>query len=403
MAQTTPLPTGIRLTSLDAEYRENPAGIYDRLRSEDPVHFDEQFQRYFVTRAADIQEVLKDRSMGRDPDKARPDSYVKFFIDEASFEKSMLFLDDPDHARLRSLVTQAFGFRAISELRPHIAEVANRLLDQLEGQDEFDVISEFSSPLPIIIIAEMLGVDPADKDDFIRWSQATDVAFSPMRTEDQNRQLITARDSMSEYFYAAIAERRREPRDDLLSALIEAADGQHRLSDQEIVVSARLLLVAGNVTTTDLIGNAVRLLLEDDEQRRRLEAEPELIDNAVEEVLRLDPPVTAVARITSQPVTVADTAVPAGENLFLATHSAALDPDLNPNPGRFDIARDKPKHIAFGGGAHFCLGAQLARAEAQIAIPLLLARFPGLRLVEAPERKIAPGFNGYKSLKVAVR
>lgn len=396
----SPLPAGIKLTSLDETYRNDAERIHARLRAECPVHHDTELGRYFLTSGKDIEAVLKNRNLLHDPDRANPGTITKLQTGRQGFVKSMLFLDDPDHARLRSLVTKAFSQRSINEIALHIEQVANELLDAVEGKDQFDVIGEYSSPLPIIIIAEILGVDPADRANFIAWSKTSDNAFNPLLTEEQEMERVRAQAELKAYFTAKIAERRRKPVDDLITAMIEAADGEHRLTDEEIVITSNLLLVAGNVTTTDLIGNAVKLLLDHPDQRAALLADRELTANMVEEVLRFDPPVTASTRIAPEDMELGGVPIPKGEVMFTALQSVGRDPELNPDPGRFDIAREKPVHQAFGGGVHFCLGAQLARMEARIAIPLLFERFPNLTLAEEPERKIAPSFNGYGKLLV---
>lgn len=395
-----PLPVGIQLTSLDPAYRENAESVHARLRAECPVHHDSELGRYFLTDGHDIEAVLRDRKLYRDPDKANPGTIVALQAQREGFIKSMLFLDDPDHGRLRSLVTQAFSQRSINDIAEHIGQVAHDLLDQVEHKSEFDVIADYASPLPIIIIAEILGVDPADREAFIGWSRAADNAFNPLITPDQMQEGLRSQAELYAYFEDRIAERRVEPSDDLISAMIAAADGEHRLTDREIVTTCHLLLVAGNVTTTDLIGNAVRLLVDHPDQRDALLADPGLAANMVEEVLRYDPPVTASTRTAPEDMEVGGVEVPKGEVLFTALQSVGRDPSLNDDPAEFDIARSKPIHHAFGGGVHFCLGAQLARAEARIAILALFERFPDLSLVEEPARKIAPGFNGYVKLQV---
>ena len=397
---TDTLPTGIQLTSLDPAYRNDAESVHARLRAECPVHHDTQFGRYFLTSGKDIEAVLRDRKLFRDPDKANPGTIVTLQTQREGFIKSMLFLDDPDHGRLRSLVTKAFSQRSINDIAGHIGQVANDLLDAVEDRAIFDVISDYASPLPIIIIAEILGVDPADRAKFIEWSGAADNAFNPLITPEQEAERLRSQNELHAYFERRISEHRDSPSDDLISAMIAAADGEHRLTDEEIVTTCHLLLVAGNVTTTDLIGNAVRLLIDHPDQRAALLADPDLAANMVEEVLRFDPPVTASTRTAPEDMEVGGVPVPKGEVMFTALQSVGRDPALNEDAGRFDIARSKPIHHAFGGGVHFCLGAQLARAEARIAIPLLFQRFPDLALVEAPERKIAPGFNGYGKLLV---
>ena len=395
------LPTGMQLTAFDPVFRSSPQEYLKQLREDCPIHFDEQLQRTVVTKAKDIQALLRDPRLSRDPDYVDPDNFLGRILRQSdTFEKSILFLDDPDHRRIRSLVSTAFDYRSINQIRPHILEVANKLLDKVADTEQFDVIEDYASPLPIIIIAEMLGVDPADKEDFFRWSRAADLGFSPSLTEDQKKTLEDANDQLTAYFETAIVERRKHPANDLLSAMIAAADGEQRLSDHEIVINSKLLLLAGNLTTTDLIGNAVKLLLDNPEQRELVRQEPALVKQLVEEVLRFDPPVTSATRIAPTDMEYEGHQLSAGSGIFLFLGSAGHDPDLNENPERFDVTRKKSQHFAFGGGAHFCLGAQLARAEAQVAIPLLFERFPKLELVSEPERKIAPAFSGFHNIQV---
>jgi hypothetical protein len=313
----------------------------------------------------------------------------------------MLVLDDPEHARLRRLVTHAFNARAIDAVRPRVAEIADELLDAVAERAEFDLIEDFASPLPIIVIAAMLGVDAADRADFRRWSKGLANVFSPVRTPELQAQLQANADELSAYFERAIAQRRACPRDDLISAMIAAADGDDRLTGQEIITMCNLLLLAGNLTTTDLIGNCVLALLRHPEQRAKVLADPARMADAIEETLRLDPPVVQSLRIPLQPVTIGGCPVRAGEAVTTFLMAAGQDPALHADPLRFDIDRADKTHFAFGGGVHFCLGAPLARAEATIAITRLFARFPALALADAPvERNISAAFNGLQALMV---
>lgn len=399
----TTLPTGLELTVFDETFRNRPHERFDVLRAADPVHHDTQLGRVLLTRAADVAATLKDRSLSVDQRKAAPDTIVQKLatMQDREAPRSMLVLDDPDHARLRRLVTHAFTARAIEAVKPRVAEVADELLDAVAGRERFDIIEDFSSPLPIIVIAEMLGVGAADRPDFQRWSKGLANVFSPIRTPELLARLQENSDALTAYFERAIAERRAAPRDDLISALIAAADGEDRLTTQEIVTMCNLLLLAGNLTTTDLIGNCVLALLRHPEQLAKVLVQPVRMADAIEETLRLDPPVVQSLRIPLEPRQIGGCPVRAGEAVTTFLMAAGQDPALHENPLTFDIDRADKTHFAFGGGVHFCLGAPLARAEAEIALTRLFARFPKLALTGDPiERNISAAFNGVQQLWV---
>ncbi len=398
---TETVPTGLQLTVFDAVFRNSPQQYFDVLRALDPVHQDRLLGRVALTRAADVAAVLKDRSLSVDARNANPDSIVQKFMTEQDRDapRSMLVLDDPAHGRLRRLVSHAFNGRAIEAMKPEVTRIADILLDAVADKQCFDLIEDFASPLPIIVIAEMLGVDPADRGEFRRWSKGLANVFSPLRTPELLAGLKANSDELSAYFARVIAERRASPRADLISAMLAAEDAGDRLSGEEIVTMCILLLLAGNLTTTDLIGNTVLALLSHPEQRAKLLARPELIADAVEETLRRDPPVMQSLRIPTQDREIGGVAVAAGSAVTTFLMAAGTDPALHDDPLAYDIERADKTHFAFGGGVHFCLGAPLARAEAQIAVARLLARFPQLSLTGAPiERNMSAAFNGIKEL-----
>jgi cytochrome P450 len=397
------LPTGLEMTVFDEVFRNRPHERFAALRAADPVHEDKVLGRVLLTRAADVAAVLKDRSLSVDQRNAAPDTIVQrlMTLQDQEAPRSMLVLDDPEHGRLRRLVTHAFNARAIEAMRPRVLAVADELLDALAGQDRFDLIEAFASPLPIIVIAAMLGVDAADVGDFRRWSKGLANVFSPVRTPEFLAALKENADELSAYFERAIAERRAAPRDDLISALIGVEEDGDRLTSQEIVTMCNLLLLAGNLTTTDLIGNCVLALLRHPDQLAKVKANPSRMADAIEETLRLDPPVVQSLRIPLEPREIGGCPVRAGEAVTTFLMAAGQDPALHPDPLRFDIDRADKTHFAFGGGVHFCLGAPLARAEAEIALTRLFARFPDLALTGDPiERNISAAFNGVQQLWV---
>ncbi|HEX5938945.1 MAG TPA: cytochrome P450, partial [Dehalococcoidia bacterium] len=299
------------------------------------------------------------------------------------------------------LVNKAFTPRALEKVTPRIHEIVGELLDAVAEKESFDLIGEFSSPLPIIVIAEMLGVDPADREDFKRWSDASILGFNPFISDEDKARMEANDAEFSEYLERTIAERRESPREDMFSALVLAEDSGDQLTDNEIASMVALLLVAGNVTTTDLIGNGMLALLQHSDQLAMLRADPNLISNAVEEMLRYDTPVMNTGRIPMETKSVGGCPVGAGQSVMPSLAAANRDPAIYPEPDRFDISREDTHHHSFGGGVHYCLGAPLARLEAQIGIGKLVERFPNLRLAdEALEWKTIPAFRGLARLTV---
>jgi cytochrome P450 len=397
------VPTGLEVTIFDEVFRNRPHERFDVLRARDPVHDDKVLGRVLLTRAADVAAVLKDRTLSVDQSNAAPDTIVQRLatLQDREAPRSMLVLDDPEHGRLRRLVTHAFTARAIEAVKPRVAEVADALLDAIADAARFDLIEDFASPLPIIVIAEMLGVGAADRPDFRRWSKGLANVFSPIRTPELLAGLKANADELSAYFERAVADRRANPQGDLISAMVAVNDNGDRLTTQEIVTMCNLLLLAGNLTTTDLIGNCVHALLRHPDQLAKVKADPARIADAIEETLRLDPPVVQSLRIPLEPRDIGGCPVRAGEALTTYLMAAGQDPALHAEPLRFDIDRADKTHFAFGGGVHFCLGAPLARAEAGIALARLFARFPDLALTGDPiERNISAAFNGIQQLWV---
>lgn len=399
------VPTGSALTAIDPTFRENPHEYLDLLRKMEPVHQDRQFDRVMLTRAEDVSAILNDRTVGSDPRKSRPGSFsrVQLGVDE-NFQPTMLHMDDPDHKRLRDLVSKAFNQRSVDAMRARIGEIAERLLDEVVDGSPFDVMVAYARPLPTIVIAEMLGVDERDQHDFRRWSDAQGYFFSPTRTAEQKANLEQSTAALNGYFAETIKERRKSRGTDLISTLIETEEQGENLSTVEIISVCRLLLLAGNITTTDLIGNAVLALLRHPEELAKLRRQPELIRDVIEEVLRYDAPVSTASRVMPTAREIGGCPVAAGQTITASLLAANYDPSLHADPAKFDIERANKRHYAFGGGAHFCLGAPLARAEAQIAISSFFERFPKVRLMESftPVHRSFPSFNGLESLWVEV-
>lgn len=404
MSQEGPdLPQGIELTPLDERFRADPYPVLAELRARAPVHADTALKRFIYTRHDDVYEILRDREFWTDPRKANPGTFSREFLGARTDEEpSMLLMDEPGHRRLRSLVSGSFTPAAVERWRPRIREVVARVLDGI-ATDEFDLIAEFAGPIPTVVIAEMLGIDPARHGDFKTWSdQSVTVGFNPFATAAEKAVAESARDALDAFFRSEIAARRERTGDDLISDMLRAEADGDRLTETEMIRQCNLLLVAGNVTTTDLIGNGVKALLDHPDQLAKLRADPGLIGNAVEEMLRFDSPVVNSGRIASRDIVIGGCPVRRGESLSTSLAAANRDPAVYLDPDRFDIERADTHHQSFGGGRHLCLGAHLARAEAQEAILALIARFPNLRHGGGLRHHAIPSFRGMASFRVRV-
>jgi len=402
-----PIPQGIALTPLDAAFQADPASVFRDLQARAPVHRDTQLGGVIVSGHDVVHRIAYDLELLVDPRKAREDDPVRIFINaDESREPSMLFLDDPEHKRLRNLVSRAFTPRAVGVLEPVVQQVATELLDAIadSGEPEFDLIDELAAPLPAIAIARILGVDPAEQAAFKAWSVASSEAFfNPFADEETKHRGTQALASLDACFRAEIAKRRGTPSDDLIGTLVREEREGDQLTEAELVTMCGLLLIAGNVTTTDLIGNGMRALLEHPDEHAKLRARPELVANAVEEMLRFDPPVQSTGRIAPRDMEIEGVPVRKGESISVLLAAANRDPAIYPDPDRFDVEREDTHHHSFGGGAHLCMGAHLARSEARAAIGALVSRFPKLRPAGgAPEWKRTPGFRGLAEYRVRV-
>jgi cytochrome P450 len=301
----------------------------------------------------------------------------------------MLSIDPPAHTRMRSLANKAFTPRVVERSRPHIQEIADELLDALPEPGSLDVVADLAVPLPMIVIAEVLGVPLSDRERFKGWS--SDVAASlggPFQPADVLEKARDSSNEIADYFRDLIARRRSEPRDDLISALIAAEEQGDLLSEDELIATCILLLIAGNETTTNLVGNGMLALLRHPEERRRLQSDPSLIETAVDEMLRYESSVQMTSRIVDHDLEFAGQRFEEGQVVLLLLAAANRDPAHFPDPERFDVTRRPNRHLAFGQGIHYCLGAPLALAEAQIAIQTLLRRLPQPEAafdIDAPE------------------
>jgi cytochrome P450 len=358
---------------MSEEFRRDPYPVYAALREHDPVHH-APMGFWAVTRYDDVVRVLKDtatfssKAMGvATMNNGRP-------------VRSIINTDPPEHTQIRNLINRAFTPRMVEALEPRIREITRDLLDRaLRSGGTVDLVGALAVPLPVTIIAEILGVDADRREDFKRWSDA--VVIDSQLAADGPR-LQADRAEFWEYVAGALEDRRADPRDDLLSAVLKAEDHEVKLLAEEIVAFAMLLIIAGNETTTNLIGNAMLALLQHPEQMARVRADATLIPNMVEEALRYDSPVQVLFRQTTAAARIGETEVPAGAVVTPVFASANRDERRFPDAGRFDVTRNTQGHVAFGLGPHFCLGAPLARLEARVAFEELFARTREIVLVE---------------------
>ena len=405
------LPSLLQLTPLNPAFRDNPHVLLDDLRTRSPVHRDEMSGSFVLTRHADVRALVSDRTLWRHPSHAEAAAVMQKQLllgDDpdapVSHNTSILFLDDPDHARVRGPLMQAFYAR-VAKSRPEVERIVKEALDRLEGRETFDLMDAFCVPIPIDVIAAILGVDHARLGEFRAWSEDVIQSLNPMRTPDATVRMEDASQALNAYFTEMLAARRAEPRDDLLSDMTRLLAAGADLSDVELRINLTALLVGGNLTTTDLIGNGVRLFLLNPGELAKLRADPGLINAAVEEVLRFEPPVDITGRIASRDMDVGGCPVKARQAMMVSLRGANRDPAAFDDPHRFDIARKHVPHVSFGGGAHICIGAPLARLEAQVALLRLFERFPTLRFADpdaAPEWRSLPFFRGLERLELRI-
>jgi cytochrome P450 len=390
-------------------FRADTYATFARMRERDPVvrqpGIDGETPIWWITRYEDAEAVLlDDERFVRDPRLALPPQQLPELPEFFRFiDSNMLNRDGDDHLRLRRLVSKAFTPRMIERLRPRIQEIAGDLIDRVSEAGEMELVSEFAFPLPITVIAELLGVPAADRERFREWSGAVvSPAFTPAGMERADALL----GAFVEYLLALFAERREEPGEDLVSALVAVEDGGDALSEEELCSMVVLLIVAGHETTVSLIGNATLALLTHPEERAAVERDPSLLPRAVEELIRYDGPVErTLNRWAAVDVEIRGQRIRRGETVIVVLGAADHDPERFEEPDMLDLAaRRESRHLGFGRGRHFCLGAPLARLEAEIALGTLLRRLPGLRLA-VPEEELCwrpvPLFRSLVALPVA--
>ncbi len=386
------LESGVSYDLTSSAFIEDPYRTYEQLRQKDPVHRMRLIEAWALTRYEDVQDVLADHK--RFTNAERNYDYMQY--------RTFLDLDPPDHTRLRGLVSKAFTPRAVRELGPRIQELVDELLDAAAGRGRIDLISDFAFPLPVIVIAEMLGVPAQDRERFREWSDDIALSVNPLLNSEQIERVQQATEELFEYFEGIIEQRRQAPQNDMISALLAAEEEGDRLTHEELLSTLMLLLVAGNETTRNLIGNGMLALLKNPAQLQRLREHPELLDSAINELLRYDSPVQMDARNAIDDVEIGGKRIAAGQRILAIVGAANRDPQVFANPDELDIGRDEVSHLSFGRGIHYCLGSPLAILEGRIAFSSLLDRYSSLRLASEPVFKDQIVLRGVEELWVEV-
>ncbi len=382
---------------LAPEVIRNPYPYYERLRTTDPMHLT-PLGLYVASRHAEVSLVLRDKRFGKQYAERTIRRYGPKIMDEPVFRNfglTMLQQDPPDHTRLRGLVVKAFTARRVEDMRPRIQQVVDETLDRITPQGKMDLIEDFAFRLPVTIICDMLGIPEDHRETFYAGSRDSGRILEPVPMTPDEIKAGNARNAMAAMYFQQLFElRRKQPGDDLTTQLVQAEEDGSKLTNEELTANIILLFGAGHETTVNLIGNGLLALHRNPEQLALLKANPGLITNAIEEFLRYDSSVQSTGRVALEDIDdLGGKKIPKGESVLCLLGSANRDPAVYPDrPDQLDITRPNVKPLSFGGGIHFCLGAQLARIEAEIAIATLLRRLPDLRLDDAENPEWRPTF-----------
>lgn len=390
------------LSLMDSQFLEDPYPAITEFRSVGVVP-NVDHGGYWLLDSSEMWDVVRDPQFANDPALADPAAPITAVLAKARL--SFLYMDPPEHTRLRGLVSREFTPRSVAAMEASIREIGTEILDQLPDRGEIDVVASFADVLPLVVMAELMGVEPELRQSFREWTMMrVRNTFNPAKVDSLEFREATRH--LTEYFAAAVRDRRLEPRADLISKLAGStnADGTG-MDDIEIIELMVLLLGAGISTTADLIGNLLHALLTHPEELRAVRAEPDLIPVAVEETLRFDSPALSVRRIVTEPVQLCGETLAPGSWLSVMICGLGRDPSINPDPDVYRLDRSDRQHIAFGGGAHHCVGAHLARLEAKEALGLILDRYPTMELLGRPggvSRRCVPAFRGFSRMEINV-
>ncbi|WP_440641927.1 cytochrome P450 [Bradyrhizobium sp. PUT101] len=389
---------------LSPDFIRDPYPHYDRLRTLDPIHVT-PFGQFVTSRHADVSLVMRDKRFGKDFVERTTRRYGPEIMNEPVFRSMsywMLQADPPDHTRLRGLVVKAFTARRVEDMRPRIQEIVDQAIDAVIDRGHMDLIEDFAFRLPVTIICDMLGIPEEHREVFYKSSRDGGRLLDPVPLSAEEISQGNAGNLMAQMYFQQLFElRRRTPGDDLITQLVQAEEDGNKLTNEELTANIILLFGAGHETTVNLIGNGLLALHRNPDQLALLKARPELMEGAIEEFLRYDSSVQMTGRVALEDVDLGGVEIPKGESVLCLLGSANRDPAVYPDrPDRLDVTRQNVKPLSFGGGIHFCLGAQLARIEAEIAIATLLRRLPDLRIddVENPEWRPTFVLRGLKRL-----
>jgi len=388
---------GLVFNPLSPDFIRDPYPFYGQLRERDPMHLT-PLGLHLASRHAEVSSVLKDKRFGKDYVARTTKRYGPAIMEEPIFRSMrhwMLSQDPPDHTRLRGLVVKAFTARRMEDMRPRIQQIVDDSLDRVAGRGQMDLVADYAFRLPVIVICDMLGIPEADREVFFVRERTAGRLLDPVPLTRAEIDAANASHLASiAYFQKLFDLRRREPGDDLTTQLVQAEEGGNKLSNEELVANIILLFGAGHETTVNLIGNGILALHRNPDQMALLKSKPELISNAVEEFLRYDSSVQLTSRVALEDIDdVGGKRIAKGESVLCLLGSANRDPAAYPDrPDSLDITRPNIRPHSFGGGIHFCLGAQLARIEAEIAIATLLRRLPDLKLEDAVNPEWRPTF-----------
>lgn len=371
----------------DPAFIANPYPAFRELRETAPV-WRSAFGRTFLTRYEDASLLMRDRRLGKD--FTEPEALIRRFGPTALQEPAvvelshmMLMRDPPDHTRLRGLVTKVFTARKIEEMRPGIQAITDRLLDKVAGASAMDAIRDLAFPLPVLVICELLGIPEEDRARFVTATASGAALLNPVPpTREELDRANEGTLATGAYFEALFEQRRKDPREDLLTLLVQAEEAGDRLTTEELRANVTLLFAAGHETTVNLIGNGIWSLLGNPSQWEAIRDDSALIPNAIEEILRYECPVQAVARTVAEPIEFGGIEFAKGDLIVALIGAANRDPEVFPDPDCMDVTRERLRPLSFGGGIHFCIGAQLARIEAEVVFSTLLQRMPKLTLVD---------------------
>lgn len=398
----------VQLDPKNPEFYNNPYPYYHELRAETPLFFWEEFGVWCFLNHADVEIILRDRRLGRQINHLassedlelppeREDLKALYDVDRGS----ILSLEPPAHTRLRSLVQKAFMARQIERLRPRIAELSHELIDKMQEQASCDLLPSFATPIPVVVIAEMLGVPREMCDLLLKWSHDIVRTYQIGYTPEEEQEAVKSSKEFIDYLKELVKERRKNPQEDLITKLIEVQDAGEKLTEEELISNCILFLNAGHEATVNVIGNGVYALLKNPEQLKKLRDNPDLIGKAVEELLRYDTPLHYFERWVLDDVEISGRQFSFGDRVAVLLGAANRDPEVFPNPDILDISREKNPHVSLGAGIHFCLGAPLARLELQISLPILIDRLPDLKLMSDPKYTNNYHFHGLESLQVS--